>query len=258
MKLTIPLAALLAVFFLGGCSALGKGPGAECDTCAVAEASPAPGGTAAAAAASGGQRVSQDPRANDTARIQPFAPHQPWSWEPGCQRSAGRGAHRRQRRRRDAGAPGPYDSGGSRKGRRDLASRLADARGHPRASKGRAGAPRSRADGGVPGRHRQHPADAAGPRHGGGRQRLALVSVLLPAGPARRPVGGLGDGRSSHPECHQRGRCGECGERTEHGRGGGDAERGRFLGEDPADVADCLGRCHVPDPAPCSGGEPGG
>lgn len=52
-----------------------SGPGPECDKCAEAEANPVaamPGAQAAGAAASGGQRASNQPELYDTARISPF------------------------------------------------------------------------------------------------------------------------------------------------------------------------------------------
>ena len=68
------LAALFAALILAtactspfGQTAAGPGPGAECDACAVAEVAPtaAPGGASAAAAATGGQRASNQPVQSD-------------------------------------------------------------------------------------------------------------------------------------------------------------------------------------------------
>lgn len=50
---------ILALLFAVGCST--TGPGQDCDSCAVAETDTVPGGNAAAAAASGGQRSNQAP-----------------------------------------------------------------------------------------------------------------------------------------------------------------------------------------------------
>ncbi len=63
--------AVFAAFLLAGCQ---SGPGAACDECATAEAGVAdvaPFGQAAAAAASGGQRASNQPMQMDPARINP-------------------------------------------------------------------------------------------------------------------------------------------------------------------------------------------
>lgn len=65
-------AALVAALLLTGCLTPRPGPGADCDPCAQAEATPVgAGSSAAAAAASGGQRANQAPFAEDTARLAP-------------------------------------------------------------------------------------------------------------------------------------------------------------------------------------------
>ena len=63
---------LICALLLAGCASNGPGVG-DCDTCegsAIAQPG-GPGSSAAAANAAGGQRVGQDPRATDTARISP-------------------------------------------------------------------------------------------------------------------------------------------------------------------------------------------